>query len=143
MGVVNGSISTDKPDKYYDDEVELDKLIDKAVAKGKRILICIDDIAKTDAVVAFCSVYAKYIRAGKPVYFICTGLFSNMESFQYAFSFGDERLYPKTIDLHTCGGLVYLLNKDKAKLMEDLDVIRNMEKYEVEKMFDIGEPEQG
>ena len=70
-------------------------------------------------------------------------VFSNMESFQYAFSFGDERLYPKTIDLHTCGGLVYLLNKDKAKLMEDLDVIRNMEKYEVEKMFDIGEPEQG
>lgn len=80
MGVVNGSISTGKSDKYYDDEVELDKLIDKAVARGKRILICIDDIAKTDAVVAFCSVYAKYIRAGKPVYFICTGLFSNMES---------------------------------------------------------------
>ena len=30
--------------------------------------------------VAFCSVYAKYIRAGKPVFFVCTGLFSNIES---------------------------------------------------------------
>ena len=82
FGFISGSISSDNsvPDKYYDDEVELDELIGKATGKGKKILVCIDDIAKTEAVVAFCSVYAKYIRAEKPVYFVCTGLFSNMDA---------------------------------------------------------------
>ena len=70
-------------------------------------------------------------------------VFSKLESFQYALSFGDEKLYLKTVDLHTCGGLIYLLNNDKTKLMEDLDVIRNMEKYDTEKIFDIGELTKG
>ena len=82
IGPVGGSISTEKAkdNSYYDDEVELDILLDKAFSKGKKIMLCIDDIAKTDPVVAFCSVYAKYIRAEKPIYLICTGLFSNIES---------------------------------------------------------------
>ena len=82
VGVIGGSISTENSagDAYYDDEVELDKLLNKAFGKDKRILICIDDIAKTDAMVAFCSVYAKYIRTEKPVYLICTGLYSNVEA---------------------------------------------------------------
>ena len=67
-------------EEYYDDEVELDELLESAFKAGKRILICIDDIAKTEDMVAFCSVYAKLIRTDKPVYLVCTGLFSNMES---------------------------------------------------------------
>lgn len=82
LGFISGGINTVQPtaDVYYDDEVELDVMLESAFAKGKRIMVCIDDIAKTEAVVAFCSVYAKYIRAEKPVYLICTGLFSNMEA---------------------------------------------------------------
>ena len=82
LGVVNTSISTDNDvnSKYYDDEVELDKLLKKAIEKKKRILVCIDDISKTSELVAFCSVYAKYIRTSSPFYFVCTGLFSNIES---------------------------------------------------------------
>ncbi|MBR1524205.1 MAG: hypothetical protein IJ641_07105 [Lachnospiraceae bacterium] len=82
LGILSGGINTAQPstDNYYDDEVELDVLLDRAISNGKRILVCIDDIAKSDAVVAFCSVFAKYIRAEKPVYLVCTGLFSNMES---------------------------------------------------------------
>ncbi|MBR1507900.1 MAG: hypothetical protein IJ619_07855 [Eubacterium sp.] len=82
IGLITATINTDNSANafYYDDEVELDKLLNRAFEKGKKILICIDDISKTDDTVAFCSVYAKYIRAAKPIYFICTGLFSNMES---------------------------------------------------------------
>lgn len=82
LGPVGGNISTSASEKsaYYDDEAELDDLLNKAFEKGKKILICIDDIAKTDDMVAFCSVYAKYIRTETPVYLVCTGLFSNMES---------------------------------------------------------------
>ena len=81
-GIISGGISADssRSDLYYDDEVELDKLIKRLTDRGKKILICIDDIAKTDAMVAFCSVYAKYIRSEKPVYFVCSGLFSNVEA---------------------------------------------------------------
>ena len=82
VGILSGSLNTETslPEKYYDDEVELDKLLNIAFSKGKRILLCIDDIAKTEAMVAFCSVYAKYIRAELPLYFICTGLFSNINA---------------------------------------------------------------
>ena len=74
------STSDPKKDVYYDDEVELDDFLGRAFDAGKRILICIDDIAKTEDMVAFCSVYAKYIRIGCPVYLVCTGLFTNMEA---------------------------------------------------------------
>jgi hypothetical protein len=82
LGLISGDISTSgkNNDAYYDDEAELDELLESAFKAGKRILICIDDIAKTEDMVAFCSVYAKYIRAEKAVYLVCTGLFSNMES---------------------------------------------------------------
>ena len=82
LGLLNANITTDDStlDAHYDDEVELDKLLDKAFDKGKKILVCIDDISRTNDVVEFCSVYAKYIRASKPLYFVCTGLFSNIEA---------------------------------------------------------------
>ncbi len=82
LGVIEGDIITSdrNSDKYYDDEAELDELLEKAFDEGHKILICIDDIAKTDPMVAFCSVYAKYIRADRPLFLVCTGLFSNMES---------------------------------------------------------------
>ena len=82
FGFITGSVSTaaKNTDPYYDDEVELDVMLNAAFAKGKRILVCIDDIAKSDEVIAFCSVYAKYIRAEKPIFLVCTGLFTNMEA---------------------------------------------------------------
>lgn len=82
IGPISGRIESvrNNKDMYYDDEVELDSLLEKGFEKHKRFLICIDDIAKTNEMVAFCSVYAKYIRAEKPVYLVCTGLFNNMEA---------------------------------------------------------------
>lgn len=82
VGIVNAGVqrTADKSDLYYDDEAELDSLLNLAFDKEKKILVCIDDISKTDAMVAFCSVYAKYIRVSKPLYFVCTGLFSNLNA---------------------------------------------------------------
>lgn len=64
--------------------------------------------------------------------------FSDLESLEYVVSiFKGNHFYPKTIDLLTSGGYVFLTNDDEIKLFEDLDTIRRMEKFEVEKMFEI------
>lgn len=63
--------------------------------------------------------------------------FTDLESYYYALSAGNNRIYPKTIDLATSGGMVYLTNKDKDKLMEDIETIKRVEQFEVEKLFDI------
>ena len=63
--------------------------------------------------------------------------FTDLESYSYALYAGDNRIYPKTIDLATSGGMVYLTNKDKDKLMEDIEEIKRVEQFEVEKLFDI------
>ncbi|MBE5833110.1 MAG: hypothetical protein E7309_00540 [Butyrivibrio sp.] len=80
--VVN--ISTDlSPDIEYDKEVRLEQLMRILIELGKKILIGIDDIAKTDEMAQFCSVYAKLIRNmtadGRPwpVYLICSGVYQN------------------------------------------------------------------
>ena len=82
IGPVQATIDhkQDAADRYYDDEVELDQLLNTAFDAGKKLLVCIDDISKTDEMVAFCSVYAKYVRIAKPLYFVCTGLFSNINA---------------------------------------------------------------
>lgn len=63
--------------------------------------------------------------------------FDDLDSFEYAISIGDNRVYPKTIDLATCGGLIFLTNKNRDKLMKDIDTIKRMEKNEIERIFDI------
>ena len=79
---INAGIDT-KTD--YDDEVRLEQLIGILVKAKKKIMIGIDDIAKTDAMTEFCSVYAKLIRntiedelaVPWPVFLICSGVYQN------------------------------------------------------------------
>ena len=63
--------------------------------------------------------------------------FKDLESYEYALSYGDNKVYPKTIDLATGGGVILLTNKNQEKLMDDINTIKRIEKYEVEKIFDI------
>ena len=63
--------------------------------------------------------------------------FKDLESYRYAISVGDNRIYPKTIDLATSAGFVFLVNKNKAKLIEDVNEIKRIEEFEVEKMFEL------
>ena len=66
-----------------DEEVRLEQLIDILVKAKKKILIGIDDIAKTGEMTRFCSIYAKLIRnttsdgAPWPIYLICSGVYEN------------------------------------------------------------------
>lgn len=59
----------------------------------------------------------------------------DLESYQYSIPWGDDRVYPITVDLDTCGGIVFLTNKDKDKLFEDLEEIKRREEFEIDKLF--------
>ena len=80
------SASLDLKDDFSDDEVRLEQMLGILVKAGKRILIGIDDIAKTDEMTQFCSIYAKLIRneissdnpKPWPVYLICSGVYKNI-----------------------------------------------------------------
>ena len=79
------SAGIDLKDDGYDDEVRLEQLMEILIRSKKKIIICIDDIAKTPEMTKFCSVYAKLIRNETkekkprpwPVYLICSGVFHN------------------------------------------------------------------
>jgi len=73
----------DEDISIYDEEVVIEKVVETLVRKKKKILIGIDDIAKTPAMTEFCSIYAKLIRKQTdegypwPVYLICSGVYEN------------------------------------------------------------------
>ena len=74
------------------------------------------------------------------IYVIKTHLdeaFNDLESFSYSNPFGENEIYPKTVDLATSGGMVFLVNANQTKLHQDLDTIKRREKFEVEKLYDI------
>ena len=62
---------------------------------------------------------------------------ADLDSLRNIVHFIEEKLYPKTIDLVTSPGFVYLVNKDKEHLFKDLKEINRMEKYEIDKLFEI------
>lgn len=64
-------------------------------------------------------------------------VFSDLESFNCAVAFGEDRVYPKTIDLSTAGGIIHLINANKDKLIEDVEAVKKMERFEFEKIFEI------
>lgn len=64
-------------------------------------------------------------------------VFKDLESFDMAIDFGGGRVYPKTVDLSNCGGIIQLTNRNKDKLMEDVEFVKRFEKEEFEKMFTI------
>lgn len=74
--------TTGKNDRYYSDEAELSEMIQKANDKGYKVLVGIDDIAKTPDMVKFLSIWgAMLLDDRKHIYFVCTGLAKNIEDF--------------------------------------------------------------
>jgi len=63
--------------------------------------------------------------------------FSGIEGFEYAFGMGDGRLYPKTVDLSTTGGMVYLAHRSREALQNSLELIRKIELEEPERIYDV------
>ena len=80
LGVgVETDITSSKDEKYFDKGVEIEKLLKKAEESHKKILIGIDEISKTTDVITFVSEFGKWLRAGYPIYLVCTGLYENIE----------------------------------------------------------------
>ena len=67
---------------YFSAEAELTDMIQKANDKGYKVLVGIDDIAKTPEMVKFLSIWgAMLLDDKKKIYFVCTGLTKNIEDF--------------------------------------------------------------
>lgn len=56
---------------FWDICVEVEGMIQQV--QQKKILIAIDDVSKSPQMVKFISEYGRWLRAGYPVYFMCTG----------------------------------------------------------------------
>lgn len=64
---------------FFDIGVEVETMIQAAQKKGKKILIGIDEVSKCEEMIKFASEYGRWLRAGYPVYFVCTGLYENIQ----------------------------------------------------------------
>ena len=65
-------------EQLFDVGVELDMMIQSAEKNGKKLLIGIDEVSRTPHMIAFASEFGKWLRAGYPVYLVCTGLYENI-----------------------------------------------------------------
>lgn len=72
-------ISTTGKEDYSDVGVDIDEMLKKLRKKGKKVLIGIDEVSKTDEMVVFASEYGKWLRENYPIYMVCTGLYENIE----------------------------------------------------------------
>lgn len=82
----------------------------------------------------------KFIIVPKDCFVIKNKLNSTLKklkSYVYSVSIGDNKIYPKTIDLMTCGGIIYLTHTSKKQLDKDLAYIRDLERNHFDKLFDI------
>lgn len=64
---------------FFDIGVEIESMLQKAQESGKKILIGIDEVSKTLEMIRFASEYGRWLRANYPVYFVCTGLYENIQ----------------------------------------------------------------
>ncbi|MBR6404202.1 MAG: ATP-binding protein [Eubacterium sp.] len=72
-------IKSSKDDNYFDQGLEIEKLLKKVEASHKKILIGVDEISKKSEVIEFVSEFGTWLRAGYPIFLVCTGLYENIE----------------------------------------------------------------
>ena len=68
-------------DNFYSDEATLVNMIQKANQKNYKVLIGVDDIARTPEMVKLLSIIGSMILEGLQVYLLVTGLSENIEDF--------------------------------------------------------------
>lgn len=79
MGTGGGlGYSSEQNDKFFDIGVEIESMLQMAQKKNKKFLIGIDEVSKSSEMIIFASEFGKWLRAGYPVYLVCTGLYENM-----------------------------------------------------------------
>ena len=99
---------------------------------------------------AFCAAYPDRMRHRQPaaVKQIClaepmfvkrpklTERLSRLASFDYAIEYGENRLYPKTTDLDSVAGMIYLTAPDTETVARDLETINTLERDGLNELFD-------
>lgn len=90
---------------YYSEEAIFREMLSKAKENGYRILIGVDDIARSAEMVKFLSILgAVLMEKDTDVRFICTGLSKNIEDFvslpHLSFFVRNESIVMKPLDLH-------------------------------------------
>lgn len=73
-------INLSKGDNLYSDiGIGIEKALENATQKGKKILIGIDEVSKTDDMLVFALEFSKWLRASYNIFLVCTGLYENIE----------------------------------------------------------------
>lgn len=63
-------------------ETALEKMLLSLKKKGKRLLVCIDEVTNTSQMRAFAAAFQIFLRQDLPVYLLMTGLFENISALQ-------------------------------------------------------------
>lgn len=71
-------LASEKDDSFFDIGVEVEKMIQEAAKKDKKIFIGIDEVSKTEEMIQFASEFSRWLRAAYPVFMVCTGLYENI-----------------------------------------------------------------
>lgn len=104
---------------YYTAEVALEEMLKKATENGYKILVGIDDIAKSAQMVKFLSVIGKIIlEQSCSLYFLCTGIAENIEEV----SNEDNLTFFKRSDLIEIAPLNRYEVADKYRKLLDIDI---------------------
>ncbi len=119
------SVSTTENPNYYSAEAALKEMLGLAKENGFRVLIGIDDIAKSDNMVEFLSIIGTILmEPDKDVRFICTGISKNIEDFvtvpHLSFFVRNESIVMRPLDLHAIAAKYRVLlgaSKEEAAKM--------------------------
>ena len=76
MGV---GIGSSKNENLFDIGVEIKNMLSALQKKNKKLMICVDEVSKTQEMVVFALEFGNWLMSGFPVYFVCTGLYENIQ----------------------------------------------------------------
>lgn len=118
--------TAEKNDDFFDIGVEIESMIQLVQRKKKKILIGIDEVSKSEEMVKFASEYGRWLRAGYPVYFVCTGLYENIQELSNVknLTFFRRAATIKTEPLN----IIRMTEMYKSKLNIDTEQARQMAK---------------
>ena len=116
--------SKDNNNNFFDIGVAVETMIQRVQKKGKKILKGIDEVSKSQEMIKFASEYGRWLRAGYPVYFVCTGLYENIQELSNVnnLTFFRRATTIKTEPLN----MIRMTEMYKSKLQINIDQAREM-----------------
>ncbi len=75
-------VSIEGSTQITDPETAIIKILEKIKSKGKRLLICIDEMSNTEYMKVFAGSFQIFVRQDLPVFLLGTGLYENIEELQ-------------------------------------------------------------